>query len=256
MNKLKRKVKKDKHIMKNQNGFALLSGLLIVTVVALIGFSGWYISAQNKSSDELSTSESKNAPETKTSEQTDDSDEQTIPEGLKRYEKDKNGFSFLYPHEWGDANVTDLEWDHEGKGFRVVFSNTEISGMMADTGYKYSGHGRGGINWELSDVDFMKIVESIKNSAKLAETSVSYSTAVLHEGSRYIIYASGDCLNHGAYLTAAYRLSENDAIDKVLNLSVSPKNNVNCEEVTNKNVVSYFSQKTIDQLRMVGLALN
>lgn len=82
---------------KNQRGFSTIEALLIIVVLGLIGFAGWFMwqkNNDNKTSDKQTKSSQKESPkETKKT--------FTVPEGYMTYTNEEFGFSFAYPQEWG-----------------------------------------------------------------------------------------------------------------------------------------------------------
>jgi hypothetical protein len=74
--------------MRNQKGFSAVEGLLIVIILGLLGFVGWYVhSAQSTTSKTLDNAAASSASPATTT-------------GLKEYKNNQYGFSFSYPANW------------------------------------------------------------------------------------------------------------------------------------------------------------
>jgi hypothetical protein len=87
-----------------QKGFSLVEGLLLVVVISIVGFGGWYVSTQADDSDTVQTvSETTNATivEDENNKELDPKlvdPEESTPVGFKEYSDSQ--FSFLYPEVW------------------------------------------------------------------------------------------------------------------------------------------------------------
>lgn len=88
---------------KNQNGFSVLEGLLLIVILGLIGFVGWYVwrASQNanksldNSADYLNTiAQQKREPEP------NDIDEIIEESNLAEYKNESIGLSYQYPKDW------------------------------------------------------------------------------------------------------------------------------------------------------------
>lgn len=84
----------------NQKGFGHLAISLIVIVVGLIGFTGWYV-WQNRD-DKKSSSKILETSKTKKSSPLN------APSGWGEYRDDRLSIRFAYPPEWGDISVEEL----------------------------------------------------------------------------------------------------------------------------------------------------
>lgn len=122
--------------MKNQKGFTVVEGLLILVIVGLIGGVGWYVWDAKKESDKSLNQASSTdiSGTTKTS-------ETPTPDGYVKYENKELGISFIYLKEWGD--VTKTEFDGQGNSDYFAFDKFDgltVGGLRKD----YTHPGRGG----------------------------------------------------------------------------------------------------------------
>ncbi len=85
--------------MKNQNGFTLVAGLLLVIAVTLIGFTGFYVYNANKKNDQIKINEAN--PLQPTSENKDAAQAtQDITAEWKTFSSSDGKFSLKYPSNW------------------------------------------------------------------------------------------------------------------------------------------------------------
>lgn len=80
--------------MNKQKGFSAVEGLVIVLVLTIVGFGGWYIWDQNQDDEPTTTSQAETAQDEVSSDESAPSDES------RQYSGD--GFSFTYPAELRD----------------------------------------------------------------------------------------------------------------------------------------------------------
>jgi uncharacterized protein HemX len=82
-------------MFKGQKGFSAVEGLLIVLVLAVIGFGGYYIWDQQKR-DKKTATETNNTEQLGTEEKKEETRQspENIPEGWISYENKEQGFSF------------------------------------------------------------------------------------------------------------------------------------------------------------------
>lgn len=86
-------------ISKSQNGFTLIMGLLIVVLVAAIGFAGWKVYDTSKSTKSVEASST--APVAKKT-------EPVISDSIVEYQNKDLGFKFAYPKAWGEVVLKDF----------------------------------------------------------------------------------------------------------------------------------------------------
>jgi hypothetical protein len=121
--------------MKNHKGFAALEGLLIFVIIAILGFTGWYVySARNKTNQTLDNANAANNSTVKYSKSSKatPSGESKVSldktyEGDLSYGNDKHKISVKYPSSWvvkndgGAVVVTDNKGSETfifgGRGF-------------------------------------------------------------------------------------------------------------------------------------------
>jgi hypothetical protein len=85
--------------MNKQKGFSLVEGLLILVVIGIVSFGGWYVATQS-GDDNVNTETSKADTEEIDHEvgEEDAKEENPIPEDWKDFEE--MGYSFSYPDDW------------------------------------------------------------------------------------------------------------------------------------------------------------
>ncbi len=88
-----------KSMHKKQNGFSAIEAVLILVIVAMIGFTGWYVWHAKQSADKTLTADSSSTPSFKKKSSTQSSTAK-IPDGWVWYEG--NGFKFAYPKAYGN----------------------------------------------------------------------------------------------------------------------------------------------------------
>jgi len=79
---------------KNQSGFSIVEGLLILIIVGIIGGTGWYVwQAKNNTDDNLSSA-------TKTSNSSQSTATTSPYSGWKTFTSENEKFTFKYPNDW------------------------------------------------------------------------------------------------------------------------------------------------------------
>jgi hypothetical protein len=107
-------VKKIRH---NSKGFGALELVIILVVVGLLGFGGWYVWNSKKSADKPSS-----ATQPTGSDQESTATEETPAAGWKTYSNASPAFSFQYPDDWTVA--------------KEESSNTYVSIRISSPDYK------------------------------------------------------------------------------------------------------------------------
>lgn len=79
---------------KRQSGFAVIEGLLIILILAIIGFGGYYVWNTQKQTDKTLDTE------TSTSQKASQSSSANKDNELSTYNSTLGGFSFKYPSNW------------------------------------------------------------------------------------------------------------------------------------------------------------
>ncbi len=82
---------------KNENGFGVVEGLLVLAIVGLIGFVGWYVYQQSQKT-KITTSRVGSTQVTPSPEAYKRTT--TVPKDWKTYSDAKNKFSLAYPKNW------------------------------------------------------------------------------------------------------------------------------------------------------------
>lgn len=167
-----------------QNGFTVVEGFIIVVVVALIGFAGWFVWQDNKKDDQSSTA----PPDTSQEEQDEDGEPKekyTIPDGYKLYEDAEIGFKFAYPKNIGQLNIEEVP------GNQNIISYRKSSGednVFAPYTYSYL------------IVQVNKKEGSVTNASK-------YGPMLEYTGGKWIVTAKqgGDLLNGDYSIGSEYK---------------------------------------------------
>ena len=103
---------------KNSDGFSVVHTLLILVIIGIIGFTGWYVwnaskeanknlEVKNRTSTVNKTNVAKSEP-SKTSAK-DTPLEPEIPQGYTKYSNEAYGFSFAYPSAVGEIKDTNIQ---------------------------------------------------------------------------------------------------------------------------------------------------
>lgn len=101
----------------NQKGFGAVEALVIVLILGLIGFGGWYIwhkSQKNEPSPSNAHSKDRDSSKGQTEEAS-----YNVPEGYTVYEDKESGFTFSYPKEYGSFSS-----QGEVNGVQIIKSAT------------------------------------------------------------------------------------------------------------------------------------
>ena len=81
----------------NQSGIAHIALILIIVLIAGLGFAGWRVYTVNQENKKLKDTASKT--ETKPASK-EEAPKSTIPEGFVEYENKELGYKFVYPKTW------------------------------------------------------------------------------------------------------------------------------------------------------------
>jgi PsbP-like protein len=82
----------------NQKGFSLLIALLMILVISVIGFGGYYV--WNENNNKTGEQSKTNQTTVSDTEQVASKDDLAAPEGWKEYVNSKEGFKVYYPSNW------------------------------------------------------------------------------------------------------------------------------------------------------------
>jgi hypothetical protein len=88
---------------KNQNGFSVIEGLLILVIVGILGGVGWYVWDSNKKSNDIYDKTDNNITAKSSPKPEAIEDELKIPENWTVYEDKDSGIKFPYPEEWNES---------------------------------------------------------------------------------------------------------------------------------------------------------
>lgn len=120
--------------MKKQNGFSAVEGLLIILVIALIGFGGWY---EWKHDDQKPAENLVSTQETNVASSGSD-DQPAAPEDWKQYTNQDFNLSFYHPSDWsvnvkpyGELSLALLSPDYSAP-LNEAGNNTIESGYNLD----------------------------------------------------------------------------------------------------------------------------
>lgn len=121
--------------MNSQKGFTLVAGLLIVLIISILVFTGFYVYTQNNNGEDLST-----ATPQETSEEVNDSEDSN----QSTYTSSTTGITFNYQNEWGTVTEEDLVTACEvenavGEKFKYTFSDTDAYMMLPSQDFSFDG---------------------------------------------------------------------------------------------------------------------
>ena len=112
--------------LQNQSGFSAVEGLLILVVVGILGFTGWYVLQAKSNADKSLNSNHSTAPIIKKKAAADTKTpipDVTLadPEGWKKCEHKVEKVSFSYPATWtGDCKFVDTNGDGKKYGLDLT----------------------------------------------------------------------------------------------------------------------------------------
>lgn len=137
--------------MRNQLGFTLVETLLVLLVVLVIGFGGYYVWGQQQVED------NDEASQVIDSDAVPSDDEATlseIPDDFVLYQDSDIGFEFIHPEAWGDVEVNRFDMEHDGAQYSIDFSSSEVMGSIATADFEFTGPPMGGGIREIGRPDF------------------------------------------------------------------------------------------------------
>jgi hypothetical protein len=155
---------------KNEKGFSVVEALLILVIVGLISFVGWYVwKSKNKASTHLiNTQTSIESPSPSTTQ------EPKLPNGFVAFSNSDTGISFAYPKTWGDVKIgPSPESAHlvAGSEYQIDFTlNKSVTAGVVSTDRKHDPNaGHDGIVYAGSFVNLN------------VDEFVSYGTSVINQ---------------------------------------------------------------------------
>lgn len=176
--------------MKSRSGFSLVEGLLIVLILSVVGFSGWYVWGRQKDNQQEPQKEivatTENNTDQKVSEIEEDETPKNafiIPEGWTEFIDESKSISFYYPKNWDSWGQDYPGWTtwHESNDFIVTWDDVDES-LLAPMG----GGGGGGRNIYDAANDRWLSLDSNQNT--VAEGTISdYLTQEKFDSSQYKI---------------------------------------------------------------------
>lgn len=89
---------------KNQSGIAHLAVVLVVVLLAVIGYGGWRVYSENM---KIKLAPARSQPEAK-------NEAAKNPENFKEFESKEQSFKLSYPKEWGEAKELDISKTDSG----------------------------------------------------------------------------------------------------------------------------------------------
>lgn len=171
----------------NQSGIAHLVALLIIVIIAVVGFAGWRVYTLDQENKKLNKTANTQIP---TPGRSDDESvvtlpKSTIPEGFIAYENKELGFKFAYPKTWGEVK----EDSNSDVIFSAHFSNLKkdddnpVAGknvtLYANSGKQdFSVGGRGGALWDCIGYTKSASRYFCQNIAKRAEGITNTGTEI------------------------------------------------------------------------------
>lgn len=107
-----------------RNGFSLIEGLLILLVVSILGFAGYYVyTTQSEKDDPTAADSTTNIDSTEPATKDENLSELVIPEGWVTFANASPKYSFAYPKEWGEVVANEPGYGSEKKaGLKQAFS--------------------------------------------------------------------------------------------------------------------------------------
>lgn len=175
--------------MRDQSGFTLVEILLIVLVLAVLGFGGYYVWSQQSDNEQESASQSTDSEDVTSPE---NGTTEALPAGFTLYENEELGFEFIHPESWGDVAVRRYEQQHDGAQYSIDFSGTEVVGAIATADFEYTGPARGGGSTEITALDIATNTQYYNEQNTVAKSD------------RYFIGASSLCEYMGQILLRLY----------------------------------------------------
>lgn len=110
-------------LFKNQNGFGAAPLLLVVVVIALMGFIGWYVLKHKNTLNNVSVlTVSSTTPPEKTKSTSSTTQLFQLPSGWQWYANTLYGFKLAYPSSWGQPQTSASKGEITGTDYRVTFS--------------------------------------------------------------------------------------------------------------------------------------
>lgn len=104
-----------KKLAKNAAGFGVVEGLLILVVIGIIGFAGYYVFQARKEVD-------KSLDNAASSQDAQNELSKAKEIEKQRFKNDELGLSFSYPKAWGEASIVDEAYAEDQSGNRTVYA--------------------------------------------------------------------------------------------------------------------------------------
>jgi hypothetical protein len=133
---------------KNQSGFSIVEGLLILVIVGILGGTGWYVWNSNKKANDLLNSADKSSNVTATPNKKKVDTKDNKPVDTKTFTDKTTNVSFSYPDGWDIVNNGDpshvgyllnMQVSSKDSGSSLVFSLTVRSKDAADAKFEPGG---------------------------------------------------------------------------------------------------------------------
>ena len=190
---------------KNQKGFSLIEGLLILVIVGLLGGVGWYVwqsSEKTKQSLENVSTVDLKTPVSSTK-------EDSTKVNKKEYKDDKRTFKFTYPFDW-TLKVEDApadSYDGQQKRRTVIIKSPDYASTQSviEEVNKGSVITVNAANTELTE----PVKSSLESSEGFKETRVAGVKAYYYIAARGRVF-SYSFVNNGVIYTLGLRTVEGD----------------------------------------------
>jgi cytoskeletal protein RodZ len=198
---------------KNEKGFGVIEALLILVIVGLIGFVGWYVGQSKQKTNESSTT-------TYSEQKTEEASEEST---YKEYKDDVRTFKFEYPKDWKSEvkNAPADSYDSQQKQRSVIAKSPDYAEDVNEIATEVTNGAVltvSAANTTLSE----PIKSSIENSEGFKETTVAGLKTYYYimERSRSFTYAF---VKDGVIYTIALRTIRDDKANEQKYLPVLEK---------------------------------
>src|SRR3990167_2122225 len=135
------------HMKKNSMGFGSVEIILIVVIVGLLGFVGWYVYKQKDSKNPKDTA-SESVRESAAGGESTGTTGCSAPAEYTVYTNTEIGYCFAYPTVWGTVTlhdgVIDPDYEPAGAYWGSFSANADATFGHVRTDWTYGGPGRGG----------------------------------------------------------------------------------------------------------------
>lgn len=164
--------------LRYQSGFSVIEALLILVIVGMLGFTGWYVwhakqNAYNILSADNSSTPNINKKNSTSNSSVSNSDQYT---GWKTYSSDKEGLSFKYPSDWSakDDPCVNPDTQVAGQCYQIISPKRSNSPYIFEITYYWNQQKQSAIK----DGETVKLfkplnVSNTKNTLSLVGYSIN-----------------------------------------------------------------------------------